>query len=37
MPMCGFSNSVVQILQHYGVVYKDINVLDNPLIRGKTK
>ena len=35
MPMCGFSNSVVQILQHYGVNYKDINVLDDPLIRVK--
>ena len=27
MPSCGFSNSVVQILNHYGVRYKDINVL----------
>ena len=35
MPMCGFSNSVVQILNHYGVNYKDINVLDNPNIRIK--
>ena len=35
VPMCGFSNSVVQILQHYGVNYKDINVLDDPLIRVK--
>tara|TARA_Y100000589_G_C26810927_1_gene489798 strand:+ start:189 stop:521 length:333 start_codon:yes stop_codon:yes gene_type:complete len=35
MPMCGFSNSVVQILQHYEVNYKDINVLDDPLIRVK--
>ena len=33
MPMCGFSNSVVQILNHYGVDYKDVNVLDNPQIR----
>ncbi|MEL1223998.1 MAG: glutaredoxin domain-containing protein, partial [Candidatus Neomarinimicrobiota bacterium] len=22
MPMCGFSNSVVQILNHYGIDYK---------------
>ena len=33
MPMCGFSNSVVQILSHYGVEYKDINVLTDPQIR----
>jgi len=35
MPMCGFSNSVVQILNHYGVEYKDVNVLDDPMIRVK--
>ena len=33
MPMCGFSNSVVQILSHYGVDYKDVNVLTDPQIR----
>lgn len=33
MPMCGFSNSVVQILSHYGVEYKDVNVLTDPQIR----
>ena len=33
MPMCGFSNSVVQILNHYGVDYKDVNVLVDPQIR----
>ena len=32
-PMCGFSNSVVQVLNHYGVDYKDINVLEDPQIR----
>ena len=32
-PMCGFSNSVVQILSHYGVDYKDVNVLEDPQIR----
>ncbi|MBT5781531.1 MAG: monothiol glutaredoxin, Grx4 family, partial [Candidatus Marinimicrobia bacterium] len=31
--MCGFSNSVVQILSHYGVDYKDVNVLTDPQIR----
>ncbi len=35
MPMCGFSNSVVQVLNHYGVEYKDVNVLENPMIRIK--
>ena len=35
MPMCGFSNSVVQILNHYGVEYKDVNVLKDPMIRVK--
>ena len=35
MPMCGFSNSVVQVLNHYGVDYKDINVLEDPQIRVK--
>ena len=35
MPMCGFSNSVVQILNHYGVEFKDVNVLDDPMIRVK--
>ena len=35
MPMCGFSNSVVQILNHYGVEYKDVNILENPMIRVK--
>ena len=35
MPMCGFSNSVIQILNHYGVEYKDVNVLTDPMIRVK--
>ena len=35
MPMCGFSNSVVQVLNHYGVEYKDVNVLSDPMIRMK--
>ena len=34
-PMCGFSNSVVQVLNHYGVEYKDINILEDPNIRIK--
>ena len=35
MPMCGFSNSVVQMLNHYGVEYKDVNILEDPMIRVK--
>ena len=35
MPMCGFSNSVVQVLNHYGVDYKDVNILEDPNIRIK--
>ena len=35
MPMCGFSNSVVQVLNHYGVGYKDVNILNDPMIRVK--
>lgn len=35
MPMCGFSNTMVQILNHYGLAYKDINVLEDPNIRIK--
>ena len=33
MPMCGFSNQVVQILSHYGVTFKDVNILEDPEIR----
>ena len=35
MPMCGFSNQVVQILIHYNVDYKDVNILTDPQIRVK--
>ena len=35
MPMCGVSNSVVQALNHYGVDYKDVNILEDPNIRIK--
>jgi monothiol glutaredoxin len=33
MPMCGFSGRSVQILQHLGVPFKDINVLDSDEMR----
>ena len=33
MPMCGFSNSVVQVLNHYGIEYKSYNVLEDLELR----
>jgi monothiol glutaredoxin len=33
MPMCGFSNRATQILNHLGVTYKGINVLDSNELR----
>jgi len=32
-PMCGFSGQVVQILDHLGVEYKGINVLEDAALR----
>ncbi len=32
-PQCGFSAAVVQILEHLGVQFKDINVLEEPELR----
>ena len=32
-PMCGFSGQVVQILDHIGVPYKGLNVLDSEELR----
>ncbi|MFO1185878.1 MAG: Grx4 family monothiol glutaredoxin [Bauldia sp.] len=32
-PMCGFSMQVVQILDHLGLQYKGVNVLENAEIR----
>jgi monothiol glutaredoxin len=36
-PMCGFSGQVVQILDHLGVAYKGINVLESDDIRNGIK
>jgi monothiol glutaredoxin len=36
-PMCGFSGQVVQILDHLGVSYKGLNVLDNEDLRNGVK
>jgi monothiol glutaredoxin len=33
MPMCGFSSTVVNILNMHSVEYKDINILEDPEIR----
>ena len=35
MPMCGYSNTVVQVLNHYGADYSATNVLEDPAIRVK--
>jgi len=32
-PQCGFSSTVVQILDYIGSEYESVNVLDNPEIR----
>jgi monothiol glutaredoxin len=32
-PMCGFSGQVVQILDHLGVAYKGLNVLESEELR----
>jgi monothiol glutaredoxin len=36
-PMCGFSGQVVQILDHIGVAYKGVNVLENDEMRSGIK
>ncbi len=32
-PMCGFSAYVARVLQHYGVEFKDVNVLETEELR----
>jgi monothiol glutaredoxin len=36
-PQCGFSGQVVQILDHLGVTYKGLNVLDSDDLRNGIK
>ena len=36
-PMCGFSGQVVQILDHLGITYKGLNVLDSEELRNAIK
>ena len=33
MPMCGFSSTVVRVLNMYNIDFKDINILEDPNIR----
>ena len=35
MPMCGYSNTVVQVLKHYGKDFSTTNILEDPAIRVK--
>ena len=35
MPMCGFSATVVNLLNSYEVQFADVNVLEDPEIRAK--
>ncbi len=37
MPQCGFSMQIAQILNHLGVDFKDINVLDDMSVRDGIK
>jgi monothiol glutaredoxin len=37
MPMCGFSGQVVQILDHLGVSFKGLNVLESDELRNGIK
>ena len=36
-PQCGFSSTVVQILEHMGVAFRDVNVLADPALREGVK
>jgi monothiol glutaredoxin len=36
-PQCGFSARVIQVLESYGVPYKTVDVLSNPLVREGVK
>src|SRR5205085_173491 len=36
-PMCGFSGQIVQILDHIGVTYKGLNVLESDELRNGIK
>ena len=33
IPMCGFSATVVSVLKHFNVPFKDVNVMEDPALR----
>ncbi len=33
MPQCGFSATIIKVLDHVGVPYKDVNVLEDMAVR----
>ena len=37
MPMCGFSHTVIQILNNFNINYCTINVLDNDQLKQEIK
>lgn len=37
MPRCGFSNYLIQVLKFYKVNFKDVNVLENEVLRNSVK
>lgn len=37
LPQCGFSSTVIKILDHLGVAYKDIDILVDPNLRQAIK
>lgn len=36
-PMCGFSGQTSQILKHFGLKFKDINILEDEVLRNAIK
>ena len=36
-PQCGFSSHAVSVLRKYGVVFHDVNILENPELRQALK
>lgn len=36
-PMCGFSGQTSQILKHFGLTFKDVNILENEVLRQAIK
>jgi monothiol glutaredoxin len=36
-PMCGFSGQTSQILKHFGLSFKDVNILEDEVLRNAIK